>query len=93
MSFGFTVSRDRYDEETGTDGRQYIVRTIEGIRKVYDVSAVSIPANDGTSISIRNLADGVIERVKAERLEAERIALEQKRLEVRAKAIKSGGNK
>lgn len=93
MSFGFTVSRDRYDEETGTDGRQYIVRTIEGIRKVYDVSAVSIPANDGTSISIRNLADGVIERVKAERLEAERIALEQRRLEVRAKAIKSGGNK
>lgn len=93
MSFGFTVSRDRYDEETGTDGRQYIVRTIEGIRKVYDVSAVSIPANDGTSISIRNLADGVIERVKAERLEAERIALKQRRLEVRAKAIKSGGNK
>ena len=37
------------------------------IRKVYDVSAVSLPANDATEISARSLADGVIERLAEER--------------------------
>ena len=30
------------------------------------MSAVSIPANDGTSISVRALSDGVIDELKAE---------------------------
>lgn len=72
MSWGFSVNRDKdeWKSETAPDGRALETRIIRSVRKVYDVSAVSLPANDATEISARNLADGVIERVKAERLEA-----------------------
>lgn len=75
MSWGFSVNkeRDEWKSETAPDGRTLETRIIKSVRKVYDVSAVSLPANDATEISARNLADGVIERVKAERLEALRI--------------------
>lgn len=67
MSFGFRVKSDVW-ESREENGKILETRTITGVEKVYDVSAVSIPANDGTSISVRNLTDGVIERIKAERL-------------------------
>lgn len=70
MSWAFTVERDEWKSEQAPDGRQLETRTIKAVKKIYDVSVVSIPANDATEISARNLADGVIERVKAERLEA-----------------------
>lgn len=71
MSFAFTVAEDGYDRDTHT-------RTIYKVKKVYDVSAVSIPANDGTSIDIkaRSFFDGVIEREQAERLECKRKRLQ-----------------
>lgn len=79
MSFGFTVESDKWDRRT-EDGIEISTRTILGIRKLYDVSAVSLPANDSTSISARTLADGEIARIKAERLERERLeAIEAKR--------------
>ena len=95
MSFGFTVSSDeelRTEDETG---RVDILRTITSVKKLFDVSAVSIPANDGTSIGVqtRSRIDGVIEEVRAERLAAEEMELARRRTETRAKAIKSGGNK
>lgn len=49
MSWAFTVEKDQYDRATRT-------RTILKIKKVYDVSAVSIPANADTEISARNYA-------------------------------------
>lgn len=70
MSFGFVVGEDK--RETTIDHEndvEIVTRTITKITKLYDVSAVSIPANDATSISARRFADGVIERIKAERLE------------------------
>ena len=70
MSYGYTVAADKWDETRGEDGVLTEIRTILKISKVYDVSAVSLPANDGTSITVRNLTDGVIEKVKAERLKA-----------------------
>ena len=70
MSWAFTVDRDEWKSEQAPDGRSLETRTIKAVKKIYDVSVVSIPANDATEISARNLADGVIERVKAERLEA-----------------------
>ena len=70
MSYGYTVTADKWDETRGEDGVLTEIRTITKISKVYDVSAVSLPANDGTSITVRNLTDGVIEKVKAERLKA-----------------------
>lgn len=89
MSFGFTVDGDEELRTEAEDGRVDYLRTITSINKLYDVSAVSIPANDGTSISVstRSKIDGVIEEVRAERLEAERIKLERKRAEIRAKAL------
>ena len=62
MSWAFRVSEDSYDRDTRT-------RTILKIAKVYDVSAVSIPANADTDISARFYFDGVIEREQQERLE------------------------
>lgn len=93
MSFGFIVDKDEELRTEAADGRVDILRTITGISKLFDVSAVSIPANDATSIAVRNLTDGVIERIRAERLEAERIETERRRAIVKAKAIMSGGNK
>lgn len=89
MSFGFTVDKDEELRTESEDGRVRILRTITGISKLYDVSAVSIPANNGTSISVstRSRIDGAIEDIRAERLEAEKMELERRRAEVRAKAL------
>ena len=78
MSYGYTVSDSKWEESKLEDGRTLEMRTVTGISKVYDVSAVSIPANNATSISVRNLSDGVIEQVKAERLKA--LELERRKL-------------
>lgn len=70
MSFGFVVTEDqRVSTEDYETGVETVIRTITKIKKLYDVSAVSIPANDMTSISARRFADGVIDEIKAERLE------------------------
>ena len=52
------------------DGTGFVTltRTITKFKKLYDVSAVSLPANDATSISARNLSDGLIGEIRAERL-------------------------
>lgn len=91
MSFGFTVTGEYEECEKLDDGFVIYTRHIKAVGKLYDVSAVSIPANDGTSISVRNLTDGVIERIQAERLEEERIELERRKAEIKAKALLLGG--
>ena len=81
MSFAFIVSDEDYDSKTHT-------RTIKRIGKVFDVSAVSFPANPGTdisAISARNYVNGVIEMEQAERL-AEQKEQEKKRRLDAAKA-------
>lgn len=94
MSFGFIVSDDEVLRKTTEDGREGFFRTITGIAKLFDVSAVSLPANEGTSIGVatRGLIDGAIEEVRAERLEAEEMELKRKRTAIKAKAL-LGGNK
>lgn len=72
MSFGFVVAEDqRVSTVDHENDVETITRTITKFKKLYDVSAVSIPANDMTSISARRYADGVIDGIKAERLERE----------------------
>lgn len=87
MSFGFTVTDDEF-----TETEKGYLRTIKAIGKLYDVSAVSLPANEYTEISARNQIDGEIEKIEAERLrlEEERKALAEKRgaLEERLKALR-----
>ena len=70
MSFGFTVAADdRLESES--DGVITILRTIRKVRKLYDVSAVSIPANNATTISARSFGEGVIAEAAEERRKAE----------------------
>lgn len=61
MSWAFVVTQDSYDTSTRT-------RTILKIKKVYDVSAVSIPANDDTNIAARNYVNGRRELEQREQL-------------------------
>lgn len=91
MSFGFTVRGDVWDRRM-ENGIEISTRRITDIGKLYDVSAVSIPANDATEISARSLADGEIAKLKAERLEREKKeALEQKRTALRNRLEKDNG--
>lgn len=86
MSFAFTVSDQKRESEM-INGKTVVTRRITGIRKLYDVSAVSMPANDSTSISARSWCDGEIARLEAERLSAleysrRKLALKIKLMEV-----------
>ena len=72
MSFGFTVDEDeRLIQEDRESGTVTILRTIKRIGKLYDVSAVSLPANNATEISARSWCDGVIQQLTEERRKAE----------------------
>lgn len=73
MSFAFTVTGESYEEEEQENGDVILTRTITKIGKLYDVSAVSFPANEQTSISARSKFNGVIEQFEAERLHAQGI--------------------
>lgn len=67
MSFGFTVSSDEKTEERDTENNKTTIhRNITGIKKLYDVSAVSLPANDATEISARSLGEGLIAEAREE---------------------------
>lgn len=87
MSFGFTVK----DSSLVPDGDGYL-RTIKSIGKLYDVSAVSIPANDFTEISARSHCDGEITEIEAELLRAEeearKLAEQKEILSNRLKALR-----
>ncbi len=59
MSWAFTVEEESYEKATRT-------RTILRVKKVYDVSAVSMPANSDTEISARDFAHRGYERERKE---------------------------
>lgn len=81
MSWRFRVGNYYYDKDTRT-----IVHLT--VKKIYDVSAVSIPANDNTEINARAWVDGEI--AEAARREVE---LDERRRRLRTKInINLGGN-
>lgn len=80
MSWAFQVEKDAYDRATRT-------RTILKISKLYDVSAVSMPANPATEISARSYFDGVIEAERQERLAAWAAARKKQRLKLYLEVI------
>lgn len=85
MSFGFRVEEDKRETtENRETGTVVILRTITKIAKLYDVSAVSMPANDATSISARSYGDGAIAEVKEEFLARE--ARERQKQKIRIMA-------
>lgn len=89
MSFGFRVGKDKREEtveenaETGVT-TVTILRTILEISRLYDVSAVSLPANDATSISARSWCDGVIAELSEEFRKRED---QRKRIRIKAKGV------
>lgn len=87
MSFGFTVDEEEREiKEDNTTGKTTVLRTIRKVGKLYDVSAVSLPANPGTSISARFL-DGAIEEARAERLKAQELKEKREQIRKRAEAL------
>ena len=66
MSFAFVVAEDDYDRNTHT-------RTIKGIKRLYDVAAVDIPAYDATSISARSYFSAEAEKVKQAEARAKKV--------------------
>ena len=87
MSWGFSIIPDSDTVELieEKDGVRKYLRTITKVEKIYDVSAVSLPANDMTEISSHRNLNGLIQELEAERLEK----LEsEKRRKAKAKALK-----
>lgn len=81
MSFGFAVEEDKREiTENRETGITTVLRTITKIKKLFDVSAVSIPANDATEISARSFTDGVIREIKQELLERRKNEYREKTL-------------
>jgi HK97 family phage prohead protease len=74
MSFMFTVDSDIWEDLDS----EHPTRHIRSISKVFEVSAVTFPAYEATSITARGLSDALdsakasLESAKAERREIER---------------------
>ena len=91
MSWAFDPDWDSV-EEVYDEGAKTFTSTIHRVRKVWDCSCVSLPADPNTEISARSCFDGAIKRIEAERLqsvlEAKRATeLRRKRMELAAKAM------
>lgn len=83
MSFGFTVDQDeRLITEDNERGTITVLRTIKSIGKLYDVSAVSLPANNATEISARSWCDGVITQLTEERRKSEERERQKKKIKI-----------
>lgn len=59
MSFAFTVNKEAYNKDTRT-------RSIQGIKRVFDVAAVDFPAYESTAITARSYFEAEAERERAE---------------------------
>ena len=77
MSWRFKVGKYYVEREEGSRDRT-IVHT--EIPKIYDVSAVSIPANDNTEINARDFVHGVMDEIARSE-----VALDDRRRKLRTK--------
>ena len=78
MSWGFTIAQQgwSWDEQKRTS-------TIDRIKKVFDVSAVTFPANPATEINARSYLDGVIEAERRESAQRDRERRQRAALKLR----------
>lgn len=81
MSYCYIVSDDGFDYDIETHTRR-----ITSIKKLFDVSAVDIPAYDSTSISARSVLD--LEKSEMEKLENDILKKKQEQRKRIALAIK-----
>lgn len=85
MSWAFTVAEEDVEEDELNRTTTFRIRRI---KKVFDVSAVSRPADPNTEISARRAIDGAIEeRRLREAQQAERVERKRRELALRAKAM------
>ena len=88
MSFGFTIAEQKREVEENADKGTYkVMRTITKVGKLYDVSAVSLPANPATSISSRRDGEGVVAEVKEEIRIAEEMRAARERQKQKIKIL------
>lgn len=81
MSYCYIVSDDGFDYDVETHTRR-----ITSIKKLFDVSAVDIPAYDSTSISARSVLD--LEKSEMEKLESDILKKKQEQRKRIALAMK-----
>ena len=65
MSFAFTIGEEEYDRDSRT-------RIIKKINRLYDVSAVTVPAYEQTTINARSYFEAEAEKERLEKRERER---------------------
>ena len=86
MSWAFTIAEEDVEED---EENRTVTFHVRRIKKVFDVSAVSRPADPNTEISARRVIDGAIEeRRLREAQQAERVERMRRELALRAKAMK-----
>lgn len=89
MSFGFRVEKiERIVTENKKTREVDVLRIIRSIEKLYDVSAVSIPANDATEISARHIGEGVINEVRKEFQLREQRARQKQKIKILLEATR-----
>lgn len=80
MSFMFVVGADEWDDIDS----EHPTRTITKLSKVFEVSAVTFPAYEQTSISARGLSDALDSAKESlENVKAEKRAVEDKKRKIR----------
>ena len=88
MSHGFKVAKqERKTVEDRENHRIDVYRIILEVKKEYDVSAVSLPANGMTEISARSFCEGVIAEVRGEIAAEKARAQMKKQIEIIAGGI------
>ena len=88
MSHGFRAGKKSREVVEDLENKRVDVHvTIMEVQKEYDVSAVSLPANEATSISARNICEGVIAEVKEERLANEARKRKKNQIAIMAETI------
>lgn len=86
MSWAFTVAEEDVEDDLENRTTTFHIRRI---KKVFDVSAVSRPADPNTEISARRVIDGAIEERKLREAQQAKREMERRRREIalRAKAM------
>lgn len=81
MSFAFSIREDAFDKESRT-------RKIQKIERLYDVSVVSLPAYDDTSISARSYFSAVAEEERKALESASILELEKEKFQFITQRLK-----
>ena len=84
MSWAFIPSEEVYTEDR--DNKVFTTR-ITRVRKMFDVSAVSYPADPNTEISARNLVNGEIEARRLRESQQRELDRKRKEIAMRAKSM------